>query len=115
VRRYLQAELNQINYKLEKNTKRVIDDFCLLVLVVSTIGLIGFDVASGLDSLVYLYKRTIPFQSDFLVYGNGKLNIPHFITVTREIGRIEEVYLKNQVRLKIYDNQAGDFINMTKL
>jgi hypothetical protein len=71
----------------------------------------GFDIKYGLDTMVYVYKRTLPFQKDFLT-NRGWLHYPPFLSFIKEIGRIEEIYLKNFVRQEIYDSNPLKHIDL---
>jgi 5'-3' exonuclease len=61
MRRFIEREINQVNHNFSKSSVRVIDDFIFLIIILSEVGLMGFDIKNGLDTLLYVYKRTLPF------------------------------------------------------
>ena len=81
-------------YKLE----RVIDDFALLATLmgnktVPQLPFLNYE-DFGLDCLLYLYKRVLPFLEGYITE-NGDIDTARFAVIFKDLGFLEEIMVKN--------------------
>jgi len=100
-REYLDYEFKYINTPFPYDLEKVIDDFVFMCFFVGNDFLPHLPCLTiregGIDCLMYLYKRILPFMGGNLTE-NGTLNLMRVEILMRELGQIEEELLRSAQR-----------------
>jgi 5'-3' exoribonuclease 2 len=100
-RQFITLNFKYLNIGFGFYVERVIDDIvCLFMLmgneVLPNLPFLSYN-EGGLDCILYIYKRVLPFLEGYLT-DNGELDASKLSVLFKDLGFAEEIMLKNVFR-----------------